>query len=229
MASAATTGLEQRQQARAISRRLGSRRPGSRRSSCSRHRLGAPAARACRPRGSCAMPPVARPSQVASREVPQHGSGAAHGRSSRRRARPGNRHNAARRQRRRGAQPRREVAVLEIAELARADRRQARDQHELVGRRQLHHLARRQQRPRRLLPADHDMARARARAGGRHSCACARCSVAVPSASEMRLRRALVVGGEGDPHMAIVEDRIVLAIGLVDLVEVWAIRKARTP
>ncbi|MOA00105.1 hypothetical protein D3C78_1194530 [compost metagenome] len=30
---------------------------------------------------------------------------------------------------------------------------------------------------------------------------------------------ALVVGGEGHPHMAVVEDRVVLAVGLVDLVE----------
>ena len=40
---------------------------------------------------------------------------------------------------------------------------------------------------------------------------------------------ALVIGREGDADMAIVEDRIVLAIGLVDLVEDWAIRKARMP
>src|SRR3546814_14628758 len=33
------------------------------------------------------------------------------------------------------------------------------------------------------------------------------------------LRRPLVVGRERDPHVAVVEDRVVLAVGLLDLVE----------
>ena len=40
---------------------------------------------------------------------------------------------------------------------------------------------------------------------------------------------ALVVGREGDAHVAVVEDGVVGAVGLVDLVEDCAIRKARRP
>src|SRR5690606_3445720 len=48
-----------------------------------------------------------------------------------------------------------EIAVLVVAELFRPDWREAGDEDQLVGGGKLHHLARREQRPRRLLPADH--------------------------------------------------------------------------
>src|SRR3546814_12331341 len=53
---------------------------------------------------------------------------------------------------------RREIAILVIAQLLRADRGQAGNQHQFVGGRQLHHLARRQQRAGGLLTGHHDMA-----------------------------------------------------------------------
>src|SRR3546814_10219156 len=50
-----------------------------------------------------------------------------------------------------------EVAIAEVAHLASAERRQTRDEDKLFVRWKLHHLARRQQRPRGFLAADHDM------------------------------------------------------------------------
>ena len=62
-----------------------------------------------------------------------------------------------------------EVAVGVVRELARADRRRAGDQHQRLVGGQLQHLARRQQRPRRLLARTRSDATARARADGRQS------------------------------------------------------------
>ncbi len=123
-----------------------------------------------------------------------------------------------RRQARRGTHPAREVGVLEITQLPGADRRLARDHDDLLFLWNLHHFARSQQLARHLLTRDHDVHQP-----GREPVACIVALGAQLRRGAKRVRntlgRALVVGGERDPDMAIVEDRIVLAIGLGDLVE----------
>ena len=111
-----------------------------------------------------------------------------------------------------------EPPILVVARLLRPDRRHAGDHDDLVARRELHDLARREQRPRRLLPRDHEVAEP-----GRqpvpgivlHRAHFGRGAERIRDA----LGRALVVGGEGDADMAVVEDRVVRAVGLLDLVE----------
>ena len=104
--------------------------------------------RGCVP-GCAHLRPFPRPGSSAARSrwvprtwLPQSSGRAAAGRDS-----------GAAAQIRRGQHPPNEIGVLVIAELLGADRRQAGNQHQFVVRRQLHDLARRQQRPRRLLPA----------------------------------------------------------------------------
>ena len=67
-----------------------------------------------------------------------------------------------------------------------------------------------------------------ARAGGLRSCV----ARAAPSRCQRlgnAFGRALVVGGEGHTHMAVVEDGMVLPVGLVYLVERLGNRKLRIP
>ena len=110
------------------------------------------------------------------------------------------------------------IAIAEIAQLAGADRRHPGDQHQLLVGRELHDLAGGQELPGGLLPADHDMREPgcepvsgivahRALLGRR------------PQRIGNPLGGALVVAGERHPDMAVVEDGVVLAVGLLDLVE----------
>src|SRR6266851_668603 len=110
------------------------------------------------------------------------------------------------------------IAILKIAKLLRPDWRQARDENQLVGGRQLHHLAGRQQRTSGLLPRHHDVAEP-----GRQAVAGV---VSLGSKLSRRaegvgdpLRRSLVVRREGNPDVAIVEDGVVIAVSLGYLVE----------
>ena len=112
----------------------------------------------------------------------------------------------------------REVAVLEVAQLPGPDRRMARDHHHRLVGWQLHHLARRQQRPRRLLARDHQVAEPRREPVPRVVALRTQLS-SRPQGLRDPLGRALVVGGECNAHMAVVEDRVIRAIGLVDLIE----------
>ena len=111
-----------------------------------------------------------------------------------------------------------QLSILEVARLLRPDRRCARDEDQLVGRGQLHDLARGQQRPRRLLPRDHEMSQPRRQPVPGvvlHRAHFRRGAERVGDA----LCGAFVVRGEGHPDVAIVEDRIVRPVGLLDLVE----------
>src|SRR6266700_597700 len=108
--------------------------------------------------------------------------------------------------------------VLKIACLPGADRWNARDENQFSAGRQLHHLTRREQRPRRLLPRDHQMTEPRTEpmAGivpqrphlGRS-----------PQGIRDALRGALVVRGKGHAYMAVIENGVVRPVGLLDLVE----------
>jgi hypothetical protein len=102
------------------------------------------------------------------------------------------------------------------------------DQHQFVVVRELHHLAGRQQRPRRLLARHHQMAEPRAEPMAGivlHRAHLGRGAERVGHA----LGGPLVVGREAHADMAVVEDRVVLAVGLLDLVQDWAIRKLFRP
>src|SRR5256884_7210646 len=111
-----------------------------------------------------------------------------------------------------------EPRVLVVPGLLGPDRMTGRDQHELVGGRELHHLACGQERPRCLLARDHEMSKPwrepvagivlhGAQLGGDAE------RIGDP------LGRALVVGGEGDADMAIVEYGVVGSVSLLDLVQ----------
>ena len=111
-----------------------------------------------------------------------------------------------------------QLRVLEVAGLLGADRMTAGDQHQFVVVRQLHHFAWRQQRSRRLLARHHQVAEPWAQAmagivlhrphlgGGAERIGHA-------------LGGPLVVRREAHAHMAVVEDGVVLAVGLLDLVQ----------
>ena len=105
-----------------------------------------------------------------------------------------------------------------IAQLLGADRRQTGDQHQFVGGRQLHHLARRQQRARRLLAADHDVTEP-----GRQPVTGIVALGAQFGGGAERIGNpfggALIVGRESDADMAVIEDGVVFAVGLGDLIE----------
>lgn len=110
------------------------------------------------------------------------------------------------------------IAVGVEAQLLGADGFEPGDHHQLVAGRQLHHLALGQEWPGRLLPADHDMGEPRRQTmpgivahGTLLGC--------LPQCIGDTLGGAFVIRGEGDPDMTIVEYGIVLAVGLVDLVE----------
>lgn len=108
--------------------------------------------------------------------------------------------------------------ILEIAGLGRADRRRARDHHDFIGGRKLHDLARREQRPGRLLPRHHEMPEPRGQSvpgivGGIAQLGRGAERVAHP------LGRPFVVRGEADADVAVVEDRVVRPIRALDLVE----------
>ena len=118
----------------------------------------------------------------------------------------------------RGAHPAREVGVLEVTQLLGPDRRLTGDHHDLLVRRELHHFAGSQELPRGLLPRDHDV--------GQPGCEPVARIVALGAQLGGRAQRvrdalggALVVGGEGDPDMAVIENGVVLAIGFRDLIE----------
>src|SRR5262249_24033477 len=98
-----------------------------------------------------------------------------------------------------------EPRVLVVPRLPGADRVTGRDQHELVGGRKLHHLACGQERPCRLLARDHEMSEPWRQAVARivlHGAQLSRDAECVRDA----FGGALVVGREGDPDMAIVEN-----------------------
>lgn len=118
----------------------------------------------------------------------------------------------------RGQDARAEGRVLVIAQLGGADRRLAGDKHQRVACGELHHLAGGQQRARGLLPADHDVREPRREA---MPGIVAHRTLLGRGAERVRqtLGGALVVGRERDPDVAVVEDRIVVAIHLLDLVE----------
>ena len=111
-----------------------------------------------------------------------------------------------------------EVRILVVAQLLGADGRQPGDEHDRLVLRQLHHLAGGEQRPGRLLPAHHHMAKP-----GREAMAGIVALGSQLGRGSERVRNALggalVIGRKGDAHMAIVENGVVLAIGLGDLVE----------
>ena len=111
-----------------------------------------------------------------------------------------------------------EAGVFVVACLTGADGMNAGDHHDLVAGRQLHDLAGREQRPGGLLARDHEMPQPRREAmagivlhrphlGGR--------AERVGHA----FGRALVIGGEAHPDVAVVEDGVVRTVGLFDLVE----------
>src|SRR5215510_4696335 len=111
-----------------------------------------------------------------------------------------------------------EPRVLVVPRLPGADRVTGRDQHELVGGRKLHHLACGQERPCRLLARDHEMSEPWRQAMARivlHGAQLGRDAERVRDA----FGRALVVGREADPDMAIVENGVVGSVGLLDLVQ----------
>ena len=111
-----------------------------------------------------------------------------------------------------------ETAVFVVARLLRPDRMEAGDHDDLVGGRKLHDLARRQQRTGGFGTRDHQMTEPwrESVAGiilhglhlGRHAE-----RIAHP------LRGPLVIGRERHAHMAVVEDGVVGAISLLDLVQ----------
>src|SRR5262252_10931715 len=110
------------------------------------------------------------------------------------------------------------TAVLEIPGFLRPDWGTSRHQDEFIPRRKLHDFTRREKVPRRLLARDHEVAEP-----GRQPVA----GVVLHrpqfgrDAERVRyaLRGALVVGRETYAHMAVIEDRVVWAVGLLDLIE----------
>ena len=112
----------------------------------------------------------------------------------------------------------RETPIFEVARLFRADRGRAGDHDDLVGGGELHDLAGGHQRPGRLRARHHQMAEPwrEAMAGivlhrphlGRR-----------PERVRDALGGALVIGREADADMTIVQDRVIGAVGLLDLVQ----------
>src|SRR5262249_20330991 len=111
-----------------------------------------------------------------------------------------------------------EPRVLVVPRLPGAARVTGRGQHALAGGRELHLLACGQQRPCRLLARDHEMSEP-----WRQSMACIVLHGAELGRDAECIRDplgcALVVGRKGDPDMAIIENRIVRPICLLDLVQ----------
>jgi hypothetical protein len=108
--------------------------------------------------------------------------------------------------------------VFEIAGLLGSDRRQPGDEHQLVGRRKLHHLAGGQQWSRRVLPRNHQVTEPRREPVAGivlHGAHFRRRAQGIGDAA----RGAFIVGREGDPDVAVVEDRVVRAVGFLDLIE----------
>lgn len=102
------------------------------------------------------------------------------------------------------------------------------DEHDFVRGRKLHDFARRQQRPRGFLSRHHQMAEPRTEPVAGiilHRAQFRRGAERIGDA----FRCALVIGREGDAHMAIVENGVVRSVSLLDLVERLGDEKALEP
>src|SRR5471032_1714264 len=112
--------------------------------------------------------------------------------------------------------PANEIGVLVVFEFLRPDRRQAGNKDKFVLRRKLHHFARREQRAGRLLLGYHDVAQP----WGETVAGIIALRPQFRGGAERvgyALGRAFVVGGKRDPDMAVVQDGVVLTIGLGNL------------
>ena len=109
-------------------------------------------------------------------------------------------------------------AVLVVADLFGSDRRQAGDHDDLVGQGQLHYLARGQKRTRRLLARDHQVCQPGAQPVPG---IVLHCPLLGRDAERVRdaLCGPLVVAGESNADVAVVENAVVLAVGLRELVQ----------
>ena len=111
-----------------------------------------------------------------------------------------------------------EPGIAVVARFSGTDRMHAREHHDFVGVGQLHDFALGQKSARRLRARDHQVTKPRREAVSgiiAHRAGFGRS----PERFRNALGSALVIGREAHPHMAIVENGIVLPVGLLDLIQ----------